>query len=323
MTDPELRLLRYFVTVAEEQHFGRAAKRLHIAQPPLSQQIQKLERQLGAELIDRTRRPIELTDAGNALFEEARLALTHAERAFAAARKAATGHLGHLHIGALQAAVDGVLPYVMRAHHRKYPDVKLELTELGTAEQVGQLVEHRLDVGFLRGPVDEASLSIQTLIDDPLVAVVCEDHEFATHQRIHPARLKDQPIILWTRAAAATTYADVVELFRLHDIEPPIVDEVPRVQTILALVAAGAGIALLPTSFINLNRKGVRFVPLHGPLPYRPLALVWRTANQSPSVRCFLDVATQASPGYLRDLNQHYPQLASPSHDVSRRASRR
>ena len=315
MTDPEMRLLRYFVTVAEERHFGRAAERLHIAQPPLSQQIQKLERQLGVDLIDRSRRPIELTDAGTALLGEARLALTHGDRAFAAARRAATGHLGHLHIGALQAAVDGVLSYVMRAHRRDYPDVKLELTELDTTEQVTQLVEHRLDVGFLRGPVDEPALTIQTLIEDPLAAVVSEDDALAEHERIAPALLRDQPIILWTRGAAPTTYADVVALFRQHEIQPPIVDESPRIQTILALVASGAGIALLPTSFINLSRKGVRFIPLHGPLPHRPLALAWRTTNQSPSVRCFLDVATQTSPQYLHDLSQHYPQLASPSHD--------
>jgi len=316
MSDPELRLLRYFVTVAEERHFGRAAERLHIAQPPLSQQIQKLERQLGVELIDRSRRPIELTDAGDALLAEARLALIHGERAFAAARRAGTGHLGHLRIGALQAAVDGVLSYVMRAHRRDFPDVKLELAELGTAEQVAQLLEHRLDVGFLRGPVDEPSLTIQTLIEDPLAAVVCEDDALAIHERIAPSLLGDQPIVLWTRAAAATTYADVVELFRLHRIEPRVVDEVPRIQTILALVASGAGIALLPTSFINLSRKGVRFVPLTGPLPDRPLAMAWRANNQSPTVRHFLDVATRTSPQYLRDLSQHYPQLASPSRDT-------
>jgi len=145
--------------------------------------------------------------------------------------------------------VDGVLSYVMRAHRRDYPDVKLELTELDTTEQVTQLVEHRLDVGFLRGPVDEPSLTIQTLIEDPLAAVVCEDDALAEHERIAPALLGDQPIILWTRGAAPTTYADVVELFRQHEIQPPIVDESPRIQTILALVASGAGIALLPTSF--------------------------------------------------------------------------
>lgn len=310
MADPELRLLRYFVTVAEERHFGRAAERLHIAQPPLSQQIRKLERQLGVDLIDRSRRPIELTDAGNALYEEARLALTHGERAFAAARRAAAGQLGHLHIGALQAAVDGILSYVMRAHRRDYPDVRLELSELSTAEQIARLVEHRLDVGFLRGPVDEPSLTIQTLVDDPLAVVVWDDHPLAQQQRIAPALLADQPVIMWTRAAAATTYADVVELFRMHDIDPPIVDEVPRIQTILALVASAAGIALLPTSFINLSRNGVRFIRLHGPLPYRPLALAWRTANQSPTLRCFLDGAVQASPLYVSDLGRHYPQLA-------------
>ncbi|OBF91787.1 hypothetical protein A5791_14825 [Mycobacterium sp. 852002-51163_SCH5372311] len=309
MSDPELRLLRYFVTVAEERHFGRAAERLHIAQPPLSQQIQKLERQLGVDLIDRSRRPIELTDAGSALFDEARLALTHGQRAFAAARRAAAGHLGHLHIGALQAAVDGVLPYVMRSHRRTYPDVKLELSELSTAEQVSQLLEHRLDVGFLRGPVEEPSLTVQTLVDDPLAAVVWEGHTLAEHHRIAPSLLADQPVVMWTRTAAATTYADVIELFRMHNIEPPIVDEVARIQTILALVASEAGIALLPTSFINLGRQGVRFIPLHGPLPNRPLALAWRTSNESPTLRCFLDIAAEASPSYLRDLSQHYPQL--------------
>lgn len=319
MIDPELRLLRYFVTVAEERHFGRAAERLHIAQPPLSQQIQKLERQLGVDLIDRSRRPIELTDAGNALLVEARTALTHAERAFAAARRAAIGHLGHLHIGALQAAVDGVLASVMRAHRRRYPDVKLEVAELDTTEQMAQLLEHRIDIGFLRGPVDEPSLTIQTLIDDPLAVVVCEDNPLAELQCIAPALLADQPMILWTRSAAATTYADVVELFRMHNIGPPIVDEVPRIQTILALVASGAGSALLPTSFINLSRRGVRFVPLHGPIPHRPLAMAWRTANQSPSVRCFLDVAIQESPQYLNDLRQHYPQLAAPSQQAMSR----
>ncbi|OBK60461.1 hypothetical protein A5656_12790 [Mycobacterium gordonae] len=318
MADPELRLLRYFVTVAEERHFGRAAERLHIAQPPLSQQIQKLERQLGAELIDRSRRPIELTDAGRALFDEAQLALTHAERAFAAARRTATGQLGQLRIGALQAAVDGVLPYVMRAHRRQFPDVRLELSELNSVEQVEQLISHRIDVALLRGPVDEPSLTIQPLIDDPLAAVVCEDHALADQQRIEPALLAHEPMILWTRAAAATTYGDVIELFRMYEIEPPIVDEVPRIQTILALVASGAGIALLPTSFVNLGRTGVRFVPLEGQLPHRPLALAWRTVNQSPGVRSFLDVAAAAVPQYLDDLRRHYPQLG-----VTPRASRR
>lgn len=311
MDEPELRLLRLFVAVAEERHFGNAARRLHIAQPPLSQQIQKLERRLGTELFDRSRRPIELTDAGEALFAEARLALTYAKRAYAAARRAANGQLGCVYIGAMQAAVNGVLAYVMRAHRLQYPDVKLELIELGNVEQVEQLVDHRIDVGFLRGPIDEPSLTIQTLIADPLAAVVCVDHALADQERIDPRQLAHEPTILWTRAAATTTYADVVELFRMYDIDPPIVDEVQHIQTILALVASGAGIALLPTSFINLNRKDVRFIPLSGELPHRPLILAWRTVDRSPTVRCFLDVTLQASPRYVQDLGKHYPQLST------------
>jgi DNA-binding transcriptional LysR family regulator len=309
MVDPEMRLLRYFVAVAEERHFGRAAERLHMAQPPLSQQIRKLERQLGVELIDRTRRPIELTGAGEAVFKEAELSLVHSQRAFAAARRAATGRLGYLRIGAVEGAVNGMLSYVMRTHRRENPDVKLELDELSTTDQVRQLIEHRLDIGFLRGPVDEPTLSVETLIEDPLAAVICDDHPLLEHHRIAAALLADEPIILWARSAAQSIYADVVELFRQHKIQPPITDEVARIQTILALVASGAGIALLPTSFINLNRHGVQFRPLHEPLPYRPLALTWRAGNPSPTLSCFIDVARRTSTCYLHDLTLRYPQL--------------
>ncbi|MFI5612012.1 LysR family transcriptional regulator [Amycolatopsis sp. NPDC051903] len=311
MADPELRLLRYFVAVAEERHFGRAADRLHIAQPPLSQQIRKLEQQLGAELIDRSRRPIELTDAGEALFAEARLALVHSERAFAAARRAATGQLGQVRIGALQAAVNGVLATIMRAHHREYPDVKLELTELGSHEQVAQLLAHKLDVGFLRGPIDEPALAVETLIEDPLAAVVPDDHPLSGQDLIDPATLAHEPVVLWTRAAARTTFADVVELFRQHDIQPPVAEESPRIQTILALVAAGTGIALLPTSFANLGRHGVRFIAMAEPLPHRPLALAWRSGDRAPSLTGFIAVARKTKAGYLRDLMLRHPQLTT------------
>ncbi|HEY3995713.1 MAG TPA: LysR family substrate-binding domain-containing protein, partial [Mycobacterium sp.] len=214
-----------------------------------------------------------------------------------------------LRIGALQAAVDGVLSYVMRAHRRENPDVKLQLDELSTTDQIGQLIEHRLDIGFLRGPVDEPALTVETLIEDPLAAVICDDHPLVEHHRIDPALLADEPILLWTRSAAPTTYGDIVELFRQHKVQPQVVDEIPRIQTILALVASGAGIALLPTSFINLQRHGVQFRPLREPLPYRPLALAWRSGNQSPSLWRFIEVARRTSTHYLHDLTGRYPQL--------------
>src|ERR1700754_4792713 len=186
MLVPELRLLRYFVVVAEERHFARAAERLGIAQPPLSQQIRKLETQLGAQLIDRSRRPIELTDAGRALLTEGRLALAHSERGFAAARRAAAGELGVLKVGAMQAALNGIVPDVVRAYRRERPDVRLELVEAGTADQVAELLQHRLDAGFLRGPIDEAAIELQTLIDDPLVAAFPDEHPLARTDSIDP-----------------------------------------------------------------------------------------------------------------------------------------
>jgi DNA-binding transcriptional LysR family regulator len=312
MTDPELRLLRYFVAVAEERHFGRAARRLHMAQPPLSQQIRKLERELGAELIDRSCRPIALTEAGRALLAEAQLCLVHAERAFAAARRVAAGQLGQVRIGAMQAAVSGVLSHVIREHRRSHPHVALEVVDLGTLEQMRQLAEHRLDVGLLRGPIDDTALAVETLLDDPLMVALADDHRLAGEARIEPASLAEQPVLLWSRAAAPTVYADVVELFRLHGIEPPVVDESPRIESILALVAAGLGVAFLPTSFLNLGRRGVRFVPLTGPVPVRPLVLAWRTDNPSANLSAFVDSTRRAVNAYRAELMGALTTVSDP-----------
>jgi DNA-binding transcriptional LysR family regulator len=309
MADPELRLLRYFVAVAEERHFGNAAERLHMAQPPLSQQIRKLEHELGVDLIDRTCRPIALTDAGQALFVEARLALVHGERAFAAARRVAAGQQGSLRVGAMQAAVSGLLADVIRDHRRAHPEVGLDVLDLGTAEQVTQLADHRLDVGFLRGPIDDPSLTVETLVEDPLIAVVGDDHPTAGRSSLEPAELARERVILWTRSAAPTTYADVVELFRTHRMDPEVVDESAHVQSILALVAAGLGIAFLPTSFTNLGRRGVRFVPLEGKLPDRPLALAWRSANRSVTLAAFVETARRSAERYSAQLHDRHPKL--------------
>lgn len=197
----------------------------------------------------------------------------------------------------------------MREHRRTHPDVKLDLVEQGTREQIIQLIEHRLDIGFLRGPIDEPTITVETLIEDPLLVVVPDEHKLAYEDQIAPASLAHEPLVMWSRAAAPTTFADVVELCRQHNIQPPIADESPRIQTILALVAAGAGVALLPTSYINLARHGVRFVPLRQPLPHRPLELAWRTANHAPSLAGFLAIARQTAPDYLRDLTRRHPQF--------------
>jgi DNA-binding transcriptional LysR family regulator len=321
MLDPELRLLRYFVVVAEERHFARAAERLGIAQPPLSQQIRKLETQLGAQLIDRSRRPIELTDAGRALLAEGRLALAHGERGFAAARRAAAGELGVLRVGAMQAALNGIVPDVVRAYRRERPDVRLELVEEGTAGQIAELLEGRLDAGFVRGPIDEPAIAVETLIDDPLVAAVPDEHPLAQKNNINPVSLATEPLVMWARTAAPTTYADVVQLFREHHIQPPVAEESTRIQTVLALVAAGAGVALLPASFANLHRRNVSFRPLRGPLPHRPLALAWRAGETSPTLSSLLLITRRVAPQYANQL-QTAPRRAKPRSAIAPKTKR-
>lgn len=295
--DADPRLLRAFVVVAEERHFSRAAERLRLAQPPLSQQIRRLEAQVGTELIDRTSRPIGLTDAGRALLPEARLAVAHAARAVSAARRAAEGRLGHLTIGAMQSPIATFLPDVLREHRRHYPDVGISLVEQGPGEQIARLRDDRLDAGFVRGPLEDPALATRALLDDPPAAVVPADHPLAAREAIAPAELAGEPFVLADRVAAPTTHADAVALLRGAEPGPAAVQEAGNIHTVLALVAAGFGVSLLPISFAGLRRGGVAFVPLAPPLPSRPIMVAWRAGNPSPTLHAFLDVAWRASRG--------------------------
>ena len=296
IVDP--RLLRSFVLVAEERHFGRAAARLGIAQPPLSQQIRRLEAQLGTELVDRSSRPITLTAAGEAMLVEARLALSHADRAVTAARRAAGGHVGQLHVGAMQAAMQVVVPPVLRAYRARYPDVAVSLLEAGSAEQIARLLEDRLDVGFVRGMLDEPALEVEPVAEDPLAAALPAGHRLAGADAIDVAELAGEPLVLTARRGAPTTYADAIATLREHGVEPRHVHETETIQATLALVAAGFGFSLLPASFVTRGPAAVTFLALRGPVPHRPLTMAWRPANDRPIVRALLSVvrATRIAP---------------------------
>lgn len=287
----DLRLLRSFVLLADERHFGRAAARLGIAQPPLSQQIRRLEAQLGAELVDRSSRPIALTPAGEAMLAEARLALSHADRAVTAARRAAVGHVGQLHVGAMQAAVQVVVPPVLRSYRARFPDVSVSLLEAGSAEQIARLLEDRLDVGFVRGMLDEPALEVEPVAEDPLAAALPAGHRLAAGPVVDVPELAGEPLVLTARHGAPTTYADVIATLRQHDVEPRVVHETETIQATLGLVAAGFGVALLPASFAALGRADITFRALRGPLPHRPLTMAWRPGDDRPIVRALLEVA--------------------------------
>jgi len=287
--DVELRHLRYFVAVAEELSFTRAAERLHIAQPPLSTQVRNLEAELGVELFDRSRRQIALTDAGELLLDEARVLLVQVEQALSATRKAGTGETGRLTIGFIPSASTSTLPAHLRAFRGRYPGVELFLRELPPDELVAQLHAGALDVCFLYLPFDDDRLEQVVVAREPLVAALPEDHRLAGSERPLAMRsLRDEPFVLPARHHMPGLNARVLDTCRRAGFAPePVQRDVWLMQTVLGLVAGGLGVALVPSSVQHLNRTGVSFRRLQDPGEPVELGACWRGEDRSPTLRNF------------------------------------
>ena len=285
----ELRHLRYFVAVAEELHFRRAAERLHMSQPPLSQQIRRLEEEVGATLLVRNQRRVELTAAGAAYLVRAREILHAVEDAAREARRVQRGEVGRLAVGFVGSALYSVVPELLRAFRERHPDVGLRLHELGTTEQLRRLDDGRLDIGFLRAPGSRPGLSIETVLREPVVAALPDVHPLARGGEVRVADLAGEPLVLMTRAGAPGLRAALAPLTDGLG-EEAIVQEVAEMQTLIGLVAAGVGISLVPESVRALARAGVVYRPLAGEAPTVALSACWRTGDDSPVLAAFLDL---------------------------------
>jgi DNA-binding transcriptional LysR family regulator len=297
----ELRHLRYFVAVAEELHFGRAAQRLHMAQPPLSQQIRSLEREVGVPLLERTHRRVRLTAAGAAFYDEARSILDHVKLAVQLAQRAGHGEIGRLAIGFVGSAMYGLLPDIVRVYRSRYPDVELSLTEAPTVEQVTAIREGRIDVGFVRTSVTDSALRCETLLAEPLVVALPQDHARAGAPSVALRHLAEEPFVIFPRQLGHGFYDVILAACLQAGFQPRIVQEAIQMQTIVSLVAAGIGIALVPQSMENAARRGVAYVALDAPAPEVELAAVWRCDDSSPALHNFLEVAyTLARPTQQR-----------------------
>ncbi|MBB4665187.1 LysR substrate-binding domain-containing protein [Conexibacter arvalis] len=323
--DVELRHLRYFVAVAEELSFTRAAERLHIAQPPLSTQIRNLEAALGVALFDRSRRQVALTDAGELLLGEARRLLTQIEQALNATRNAGTGETGRLTIGFVPSASTSTLPDHLRAFRARYPGVELFLRELPPDDLVAQLHGGALDLCFLYLPFDDERLRRVVVAREPLVAALPDDHRLAQDggRRAGPADaadagageagageagageagdgaaaaapvlrtadLRDEQFVLPARHHMPGLNARVIDACRRAGFEPqPVQRDVWLMQTVLGLVAAGIGVALVPSSVQRLNRAGVAFRPLDDAGEPVELGAFWRAEDTAPTLRNFV-----------------------------------
>ncbi|MCG2583793.1 LysR family transcriptional regulator [Massilia sp. TS11] len=291
MNHIELRQLRYFVAVADSLHFGRAAERLHISQPPLSQAIQGLEAQLGAALFLRNRRGVSLTPAGAALLPEARRLLDEAAALPAIARCAAQGESGRLSLAFVTSADYSVLPPFLRQYRAAYPAVDIQLQEATSDVQFDELLAGRLDCGLVIPPLPERAagqLDYLSVLREPLV--VAAPAGLLAPGPLHLADLPRLPLVIFPRPIAPALYDAILGL--LHDAgrTPEIGQQAIQMQTIVSLVSAGMGMALVPASVSNLQRPGVEYRALVEPTPLVETGLAWRRDNVSPVLRGFLDL---------------------------------
>ncbi|MDJ0702623.1 MAG: LysR substrate-binding domain-containing protein [Leptolyngbyaceae cyanobacterium MO_188.B28] len=289
----ELHSLRYFVAVAEELHFGRAATRLHITQPALSRQIRGLEAELGIELLKRTKRTVELTEAGATFLVEVRKALQQVESAIHMAQRVARGEIGALRIAFTASAMHTVLPKILKQFRDRYPKVTLEMTELCTLDQVDALRTEIVDVGFLHPPIEAPFLKLYALQGEKLIVALPQTHPLARQQHLSLKALAAESFILHPRYEGPILYDQIVTLCRNAGFEPDIVHEAVKNQTRVGLVAAGLGVAFVPESLQSSGLTGVAYCTLVGESPDLQLAAAWRQQGGSPVAEGFLQVVRQ------------------------------
>jgi DNA-binding transcriptional LysR family regulator len=296
----ELRHLRYFVAVAEELHFRRAAERLHISQPPLSQQIRALERELGLTLFERNRRRVTLSPAGESFLPEARAILASVDRAAESARRVSRGELGVLSIGFVGSAMfSPMLPGILRDFRTGFPDVDLRLRELPTLAQLQALLAGRIDIGVIRGPVAPASidgaLELITIQSEHMVVALPKSHRLTGQARVAPGDLVGESFVFLDRRESPGLFDSLRTVMGAAGGIPDDVLEVSEMQTIIALVASGFGVSLVPASVGEFDRSGVAYRELTGSNATVELNLAWRAAEASPVREAFLTVARRGS----------------------------
>ncbi len=292
----ELRHLRYFVALAEELHFGRAAARLLITQPPLSQQIQGLEEELGVQLFVRTKRHVQLTEAGQAFLVEARLTLSQVARAVHVAQRVERGEIGKLAVGFVGSTGYGILPQIVHIMHERYPDVQLTLQEMTTSQQLRALRLEHIHAGFFRPPLknEDDTVQTETLLQEELVVALHELHPLAALAQVPMRCLEKEPFVLFPSRHGPGFYQQIMRLCTDAGFVPTVAQEAIEMQTIINLVAARVGVSLVPASLMNLRRQGVVYRPLQE-TQLIGLAVMWRSTDTSGVLQQFLRVVREVT----------------------------
>lgn len=293
----ELRHLRYFVCVAEEQNIGRAALRLHISQPPLTRQIQQLEEELGAQLFHRTPRGVDLTDAGRVLYDDARNILGLAERAAERTSKAAQGLLGRVDVAIFGSGIFGVIPRMMRRFRESHPEVSIRLHNMGKDEQIDALRHQRITLAFNRLMRPVEGLVCETLLTEPLYVALPSGSALAARTAVALAELEGEPLVLYPTGSRPSFIDRVHELCRACGFAPLVAQEVSDAVHAVALVATGFGACVVPQSATAMAIPGITYRPLHHPTPANvDLCCIYRADDDSPILKALLSSMRQVVP---------------------------
>lgn len=291
----ELRHLKYFVTVAEELNFRRAAERLYMEQPPLSRQIRQLEEELGVDLFHRTKRGVSLTEAGQAFLDEARLTLAQAERASQVAKRASGAKQKKLAIGFSICIFNHILSGVVQTFRQTFPDVSITLIEMGTSAQVQALVAGEIDVGFVHLPIAEDNIIItETVLIEPLVVALPAGHPLSSQAEIPLQLLADEPFVLCPQEVKPDLYNKIVTICQQAGFQPKVVQEATPPEVVIRLVEAGAGISLVAASTQSRHLAGVAYRAIAGTTTQLEVGVAWHKQRTSLPVEQFLNVVRQA-----------------------------
>lgn len=293
----ELRHLHYFIAVAEELHFSRAAERLHISQPPLSQQIRDLEEELGVKLFERTKRQVHLTEAGKVFLEHSYRVFAQLEQAVEVTQRIGRGEVGRLAIGFVSSAMYTLLPETVRVFRAQFPSVELRLQELTTAQQIQALHDKQIDIGIVRSAIVEPGLRMECFLPESLVLALPETHPLSAQIGVSLSTLADEFFILFPAKMGPVFHEQIITMCQQAGFRPKVAQEAVQMETIVGLVAAGLGIAIVPASMQNFHRSGVIYRPLQEQMPEAGLYLAWRQHDASPVISAFLGLARKMTQG--------------------------
>jgi DNA-binding transcriptional LysR family regulator len=308
----DLRQLRQFVAVAEELNFRRAAEKLRMSQPPLSQTIKALESEIGTKLFNRTRRKVELTAPGRMLLDETHKVLSQLDRTLDAVRGAAQGMVGRVSIGFVPSAIYGVLPAMLRQFRKRHPAIDLHLEELTTVDQTDALHQHRIDVALYRPPTFfSRGLLHETLMREALIAALPSDHPLASRKSLRLTDLRDERFLLIPPRWGTGYHTRVLDACQNAGFVPRIAHEPKYLHTIVGMVAAGMGVALVPGTLVNLKPQGCVYRSLSNrrDAPLIELGAAWHADDASPSLHAFLDTARMVG----QKLSVDGPRRRSPA----------